>query len=87
MWQFMRWVTAAPAVAAVFIQFSSRADSTTNAFGFSGPEIYPIDQQIALLHVADLDGELAAGRDRAPVLGLDEHVALDRFGGCGWMGH
>ena len=25
--------------------------------GLSGPEIYPIDQQVALLHVADLDGD------------------------------
>lgn len=26
-------------------------------FGFAGPEIFPIDSQIALLHVADLDGD------------------------------
>ncbi len=29
----------------------------TNLFGFSGPEIFPIDQQISQLHVADLDGD------------------------------
>lgn len=36
---------------------SARADSATNLFSFSGREIYPIDQQISLLHVADLDGD------------------------------
>jgi hypothetical protein len=55
--QFMKWVTVIPTVAVAFIHFLSRADSTTNAFGFSGPEIYPIDQQIGLMHVADLDGD------------------------------
>jgi hypothetical protein len=34
-----------------------RAQTGTNAFGFSGPEIYPIDDGIALLHSADLDGD------------------------------
>ena len=33
------------------------ADSNTNRFGFSGPEIFPIDSQISQLHVADLDGD------------------------------
>lgn len=42
---------------AVSLGFSARADSTTNLFSFSGREIYPIDQQISLLHVADLDGD------------------------------
>lgn len=31
--------------------------STTNLFGFSGKESYPIDQGISLLHVADIDGD------------------------------
>ncbi len=57
MMQFMKWFFASTAVAAVFCQFSSRADTLTNAFGFSGPEIYPIDHQIGLMHVADLDGD------------------------------
>lgn len=39
------------------VGFSARADSTTNLFSFSGREIYPIDQQISLLHSADLDGD------------------------------
>ena len=34
-----------------------RADTATNSFGFTGREIYPIDDQINLLHVADLDGD------------------------------
>src|SRR5262245_18950004 len=28
----------------------------TNNFGFTGPEIFPIDNQVSQLHVADLDG-------------------------------
>jgi hypothetical protein len=33
------------------------APSSTNRFGFSGPEIFPIDNQIGLLRAADLDGD------------------------------
>jgi hypothetical protein len=33
------------------------ANTGTNRFGFSGPEIFPIDNQISQLHVADLDGD------------------------------
>lgn len=29
----------------------------TNTFGFSGPEIYPLDPAITLLHAADMDGD------------------------------
>ena len=29
----------------------------TNRFGFSGPEVFPIDYGIGLLHIADLDGD------------------------------
>ncbi|HTJ00703.1 MAG TPA: VCBS repeat-containing protein, partial [Dongiaceae bacterium] len=29
----------------------------TNRFGFTGPEIFPIDNDISLLHVADLNGD------------------------------
>ena len=36
---------------------SACADVVTNRFGFTGPEIFPIDSQISLLHVADLDGD------------------------------
>jgi hypothetical protein len=34
-----------------------RAEMVTNLFGFTGKEIYPIDDQISLLHAADLDGD------------------------------
>jgi hypothetical protein len=33
------------------------ADPRTNSFGFSGPEIFPIDNQISQLHLADFDGD------------------------------
>jgi hypothetical protein len=36
---------------------ASRAAEPTNRFGFSGPEIFPIDNQISQLRVADLDGD------------------------------
>jgi hypothetical protein len=42
---------------AASLAFSSRAETTTNRFGFTGPEIFPIDNQIALLRSADLDGD------------------------------
>lgn len=35
---------------------ASRADVPTNRFGFTGPEIFPIDNAIGLLQAADLDG-------------------------------
>jgi len=34
-----------------------RGENATNGFGFTGPEIFPIDEQISLLHAADLDGD------------------------------
>src|ERR1035437_4730124 len=36
---------------------TSRAESATNSFGFRGPEIVPIDNDISLLHAADLNGD------------------------------
>src|SRR5260370_21502137 len=39
------------------ITISARADSVTNRFGFTGPEIFPIDNGIEMLHSADLDGD------------------------------
>ena len=35
----------------------SRPKTNKPSFGFTGPEIFPIDNQIALLHAADLDGD------------------------------
>ena len=49
------FVVALAAVAGFFL--SARAASVTNLFGFTGTEIYPIDQQVSNLHVADLDGD------------------------------
>ena len=43
--------------AAALLGLTASAASVTNSFGFSGPEIFPIDQQITLMHVADLDGD------------------------------
>ena len=37
--------------------FAVRGENATNNFGFTGPEIFPIDDQINLLHAADLDGD------------------------------
>ena len=34
-----------------------RGQTATNSFGFTAHESYPIDDQISLLHVADLDGD------------------------------
>ena len=43
---------------ALALQFlTCRAEEATNRFGFTGPEIFPIDDDIALLHSADLDGD------------------------------
>jgi len=44
------WVLAATTTAA-------RSDSGTNRFSFTGPEIFPIDNQIGHLRAADLDGD------------------------------
>lgn len=33
------------------------ADADTNVFGFTGPEIFPLDTQVESLHVADMDGD------------------------------
>jgi FG-GAP-like repeat len=46
-------------IAAVVFGFTSvvRGADATNTFGFTGREIYPIDDGISLLHSADLDGD------------------------------
>lgn len=36
---------------------SLAAELSTNRFGFTGPEIFPIENGIGMLHVADLDGD------------------------------
>src|ERR1700690_540163 len=45
-----------PALVFVFA-FAVHGENATNSFGFTGHEIYPIDEQIDLLHTADLDGD------------------------------
>ncbi len=55
--RFTKFLSIATAMAAVFSTFPIEAATVTNAFGFTGPEIYPVDQGVALLHVADLDGD------------------------------
>ena len=56
--QAMKFLSRA-ALSAFFFSFVFiiHAGSVTNAFDFSGHESYPIDDQISLLHVADLDGD------------------------------
>src|SRR5450432_2134007 len=46
-------------LAAVIFGFTSavRGADVTNTFGFTGREIYPIDDGISLLHSADMDGD------------------------------
>jgi hypothetical protein len=62
-WQVARMNLAqifrsAPVVALAFFSASAaHAGTGTNLFGFSGKEVFPVDQQIAGLHVADLDGD------------------------------
>ena len=45
--------------AAFIFSFASavRGENITNTFGFTGPEFYPIDDGISLLHAADLTGD------------------------------
>ena len=51
----MRWAF----LPAVFLSSAliATAATSTNSFGFTGRETYPIDEQIGLLKVADLDGD------------------------------
>ncbi len=36
---------------------NTHAADTNSGFGFAGPEIFPIDNQVSQLHVADIDGD------------------------------
>src|SRR6266542_4350465 len=53
--QAKRILSALPLLGTIAI--TGRADSGTNRFGFTGPEIFPIDNQIGHLRAADLDGD------------------------------
>jgi hypothetical protein len=52
-----RFRPALVALLALFSATSLSAATTTNLFGFSGKEVFPVDLGIAGLHVADLDGD------------------------------
>ncbi len=52
----LKSLAVALAASALFFH-SAGAASVTNLFGFTGKEIFPVDQQISNLHVADLDGD------------------------------
>src|SRR5262245_48218944 len=43
--------------AVMLCSLTTRAADTNIAFGFAGPEIFPIDNSISQLHVADIDGD------------------------------
>ncbi|HEX3721110.1 MAG TPA: VCBS repeat-containing protein [Verrucomicrobiae bacterium] len=45
------------ALAIIALALGVHADDKKASFGFTGPEIFPIDNQISLLHAADLDGD------------------------------
>ena len=45
------------AFAVLAVSFMVRAQTTTNIIGFTGPEIFPVDDQIGLVHSADLNGD------------------------------
>jgi len=53
--KFSRCVALAASVFGLAVAVQGQTD--TNTFGFTGPEIYPIDDQICLLHAADLTGD------------------------------
>ena len=57
MQSFTKFLTVTLTAAAVFIRLSAPAATVTNLFGFSGKEVYPIDQGVSQLHVADIDGD------------------------------
>src|ERR1041385_7359987 len=46
-----------PLALLTILALGALAQTATNRFGFSGPEIFPIDAAISLLHAADLDGD------------------------------
>jgi FG-GAP-like repeat len=53
--QIIRGIFCA-AFTVIFIS-TATAEDAANRFGFTGPEIFPIDSQISLLRSADLDGD------------------------------
>src|SRR6266496_2397490 len=47
---------------------AAQADGSTNRFSFTGPEIFPVDNQIGHLRAADLDGD-----------GLQDLIVVNNF--------
>jgi hypothetical protein len=45
------------ALAGAAMALCAQAEDKPASFGFTGPEIFPIDNQVSLLHAADLDGD------------------------------
>jgi hypothetical protein len=56
---FRRWLGQGTLLGLIagFTLVARAADSETNHFGFSGPEIFPVDNGISQLRAADLDGD------------------------------
>ncbi len=52
---FRRWVAAVGLLASAW--HPAQGELATNRFGFTGPEIFPIDNGIGMMQVADLDGD------------------------------
>jgi FG-GAP-like repeat len=56
--QALKCFRCAPLTALVFtFAAAAQGGGVTNSLGFTGPEFYPIDDGINLLHAADLDGD------------------------------
>jgi hypothetical protein len=53
--KFLRFAVLAALV--LSFVFDSHGETKAKGFAFAGPEIFPIDQQIGLLHAADLNGD------------------------------
>ena len=57
MYRFAKFILLASTLAVTGGRAVADTTATTNLFGFSGHESFPVDQQISNLHVADLDGD------------------------------
>ena len=67
--QCSRWRRFLAVLGCALLGWCSRAETTNlNRFGFTGPEIFPIDNQLSQLRVADLDGD-----------GLNDLIVVNNF--------
>jgi len=53
----IKFIFLLPLLTTFGVVTNATAAATTNDFGFAGREIFPIENQIGLLHAADLDGD------------------------------